>query len=467
VAKINSLPPVIHWPTTEIQVEAMGRARGEPEWMLERRRRAFREYLRLPMPSMSDAEWRRSNVPEWEAREYIPPEKKPRHTNGRRLSTKESALFDMEPAGVLALESGMPPRGVLGRTLRAKGVLMAPIPLVAREHADLLKRWLGKIVSPASGKLEALASAAADLSGIVYIPEGIRLEQPLHVPIRFMGTGLRTAHVLVVVEENANAALLLEFENAAQSSAQCLAVVEIIVRAGGGLRFVQSHDGKSKTWEYTRTRVSVETGASLDWQFALLGNATRRAMLELDLAGAGAVGRMAGLYCASGGEHVECISWQRHAAPHTVSDFLYKGAVIESARSVWRGMVRMEPNATGADGYQANRNLMLAESARAESLPGLEILADDIRCSHGATIGTLDPAEIFYLQTRGLPEAVARQELAAGFFEPVIARFPWEAFRKRLRVAVRKKMKTIKPKDGSDVTSNKKEEYRASRYTTA
>jgi Fe-S cluster assembly protein SufD len=160
----------------------------------------------------------------------------------------------------------------------------------------------------------------------------------------------------------------------------------------------------------------------------------------LDLVGPGAQGRMSGFYFADGLQHLDHDTQQNHLAEHTTSDLLYKGALLGKSRSVWQGMIYVAPGAQKTDGYQANRNLVLSKGARADSIPGLEILADDVRCTHGATVGQLEEEPIFYLMSRGLPRPEAQRLVVDGFFDPIMQRIPFEGVRERFKGMISQKM---------------------------
>ena len=170
------------------------------------------------------------------------------------------------------------------------------------------------------------------------------------------------------------------------------------------------------------------------------GSHLTKSFYDLDLIGEGAAGRMSGFYFTDGSQHLDHDTQQNHLAANTTSDLLFKGALLEQSRSVWQGMIYVAPGAQNADGYQANRNLVLSRAARADSIPGLEIMADDVRCTHGATVGKIDPEEIFYLQSRGIPTKDAERLLVEGFFDPVVQRIPFEGVRERLIRYVSEKM---------------------------
>ena len=154
----------------------------------------------------------------------------------------------------------------------------------------------------------------------------------------------------------------------------------------------------------------------------------------------GSTGRMSGFYFTDHDQHLDHDTQQNHLAPHTTSDLLFKGALLHESRSVWQGMIYVAPGAQKTDGYQANRNLVLSRKARADSIPGLEILADDVRCTHGATVGKIDQDQVFYLRARGIPKKEAERLIVEGFFDPIMQRIPFEGVRERFQEAIEEKM---------------------------
>jgi Fe-S cluster assembly protein SufD len=217
-------------------------------------------------------------------------------------------------------------------------------------------------------------------------------------------------------------------------------VVEIIVGAGANLRFVELPSWGSHVWNFTHERARVGRDGLIDWIYGGLGSQLTKSFLDLDLEGSGATGRMSGFFFTDDNQHIDLDTQQNHLAPNTNSDLLYKGALSGTSRAVWQGMIYVAPGAQQTDGYQANRNLVLTDTARADSIPGLEILADDVRCTHGATIGKIDSELLFYLRTRGISEPVARRLIVEGFFEPIMQRIPFEGVRDRFKSAIIAKM---------------------------
>jgi Fe-S cluster assembly protein SufD len=184
----------------------------------------------------------------------------------------------------------------------------------------------------------------------------------------------------------------------------------------------------------------VDNDGSLEWIFGAMGSRLTKNFSDVDLVGSGATGRMSGFYFTDGNQHLDHDTQQNHLAPNTTSDLLFKGALLGESRSVWQGMIYVAPGAMKTDGYQANRNLVLSRKAHADSIPGLEILADDVRCTHGATVGKIDGEQVFYLLSRGIPQKEAERLIVEGFFDPIMQRIPFEGVRNRFQQAIHSKM---------------------------
>jgi Fe-S cluster assembly protein SufD len=193
-------------------------------------------------------------------------------------------------------------------------------------------------------------------------------------------------------------------------------------------------------WNFTHERVRVGQNSKVDWIFVAQGTHLTKNFSEIDLDEPGAVGKMSGYYFSDGEQHLDHDTQQNHNAPNTTSDLLFKGALKDKSRSVWQGMIYVAPGAQKTDGYQANRNLVLSRQARADSIPGLEIMADDVRCTHGATVGRLEEEHIFYLMTRGMSRREAERLVVDGFFDPILQRIPFEGVRERLKRSIEAKM---------------------------
>jgi Fe-S cluster assembly protein SufD len=217
--------------------------------------------------------------------------------------------------------------------------------------------------------------------------------------------------------------------------------VEIQVGENAELKFVELQSWGQHVWNFSHERARVLAGGHLDWIFGAVGSRVTKNFSDLDLVGEGAQGRMSGFYFTDGTQHLDHDTQQNHLAPRTTSDLLFKGALKGKSRSVWQGMIYVAPQAQKTDGYQANRNIILSDGARADSIPGLEILADDVRCTHGATVGKLEQEPLCYLKSRGIPQADAERLVVEGFFDPIMQRIPFDGVRTRFQQAILNKMR--------------------------
>ena len=331
----------------------------------------------------------------------------------------------------------------LDEKLAQKGVIFTDLKTAEQQHPDLLAKMLGKTVNPEEGKFSALAGALAQNGVVLYVPKGLTVDEPLHSVLWGPGTDIaHVSHILVLVEEGASVTFVHEAASPDLKGANSMhaGIVEIQVMQGASLKFVELQSWGKHVWNFSHERARVERGGNLDWIFGAIGSRLTKNFSELDLAGEGAQGRMSGFYFTDGDQHLDHDTQQNHLAPHTTSDLLFKGALKGKSRSVWQGMIYVAPGAQKTDGYQANRNLVLSDQARADSIPGLEILADDVRCTHGATVGKLEQEPLFYLKSRGIPQAEAEKIVVEGFFDPIFQRIPFEGVRERFQQYIADKM---------------------------
>jgi Fe-S cluster assembly protein SufD len=330
----------------------------------------------------------------------------------------------------------------LDESLAKQGVVFTDFRTAEKNHSDLLKKLIGQIVKADDGKFAALASAMAQNGVLLYVPKNVQVEQPLHSVLWGPGSNLaHFSHLIVYVESGASVTYVHEAASPEESGhAMHAGIVEIHVGENANLRFVELQSWGRHVWNFSHERARVERGGNLDWIFGAVGSRLTKNFSDLDLAGEGAQGRMSGFYFTDGTQHLDHDTQQNHFAPHCTSDLLFKGALKGKSRSVWQGMIYVAPNAQKTDGYQANRNLVLDDQARADSIPGLEILADDVRCTHGATVGKLEQEPLFYLKSRGIPQREAEQLVVEGFFDPIMQRIPFEGVRERFQQAIQDKL---------------------------
>ena len=331
----------------------------------------------------------------------------------------------------------------LNEKLVKMGVVFTDLKTAEEKHPDLLAKMMGKTVNVEEGKFAALAGAFAQNGVMLYVPKGVTVDEPLHSVLWGPGADVaHVSHILVLVEEGASVTYVHESASPDETGANSMHAgsVEIQVKEGATLRFVELQSWGKHVWNFSHERARVERGGNLDWIFGAIGSRLTKNFTELDLAGEGAQGRMSGFYFTDGNQHLDHDTQQNHLAPRTTSDLLFKGALKGKSRSVWQGMIYVAKDAQKTDGYQANRNLVLSDQARADSIPGLEILADDVRCTHGATVGKLEAEPLFYLKSRGIPQAEAEKIVVEGFFDPIFQRIPFEGVRERFQQYIADKM---------------------------
>jgi Fe-S cluster assembly protein SufD len=422
-------------------IEDQVRTAGLSAAVREYRQKAWQIFSATPLPTPQEEAWRRTDL-------------KALRPDTLRLPDRE-AYMDLPGAPEYLLEplTGaehggqviLLPGGAnvsLSQELSEKGVVFTDLLTAEREHPEILDRVIGKIVHPADGKFAALAGSLARNGVLLYVPRNVVLDQPLHSLLWGPGTNLaHISHILVWLEEGASVTYVHESASPNEAGQSMHAgIVELHVGAGANLRFVELQSWGENVWNFTHERAQVERDGTLDWIFGAIGSHLTKNFSELTLAGEGSTGRMSGFYFTDHDQHLDHDTQQNHLAPHTTSDLLFKGALIHESRSVWQGMIYVAPGAQKTDGYQANRNLVLSRKARADSIPGLEILADDVRCTHGATVGKIDPTQVFYLRARGVSKKEAERLIVEGFFDPIMQRIPFEGVRERFQKAIEDKM---------------------------
>lgn len=431
---------------------------GELDGFLNKyRANAWEAYERIPIPTTSDEAWRRTDIRGLMNQTFSPaiPANKsnllPKIAWGEGKIVGEythdipkdllNPLIGETHGGQMILT----PEGVitsLSSELSSQGVIFTDFLTAEQQYPDILKNILGKVVRFDEGKFSSLAAALATQGTLIYLPRNVKVEQPLHSLLWGPGGGQSYfSHIIVWLEEGASITYVHEAASSTEEKASMHAgVVEIFLDQGAHLQFVELQSWGDHVWNFSHERARVSRDANLDWIFGAIGSKLTKNFSDLDLVGEGATGRMSGFYFTDGTQHLDHDTQQNHLAANTTSDLLFKGALKDQSRSVWQGMIYVAPGAMKTDGYQANRNLILSSKARADSIPGLEILTDDVRCTHGATVGKIDPDQVFYLRSRGIPYVEAEQLIVEGFFDPIIQRIPFEGVRTRLQEAIHLKI---------------------------
>lgn len=426
------------------QIPALHLGWSGAEFIRDYRQSAWEAYTRLPMPTTQDEAWRRTDLRPMNAGQF--------HLvvqgNGDQEQLPATPVELLKPlageayAGQIVL-SPQHAQVELDPQLADQGLIFCDLATAEKQHSGLLGTVMGQVVRVDEGKFAALAAAFANQGIFIYVPRDMQVELPLHSIL--WGPGINLAyfsHILVRLEEGASLTYVHESASQTEAGGQALhaGLVEISLGPASNLHFVELQSWGEHVWNFSHERARVGRDAELDWVFGAIGSHLTKNFSDLELVERGAMGRMSGFYFADGVQHLDHDTQQNHLAPHTTSDLLFKGALTEHSRSVWQGMIYVAPGAQKADGYQANRNLVLSPQARADSIPGLEILTDDVRCTHGATVGKIDADQVFYLRSRGIPTKEAERLIVEGFFDPIMQRIPFEGVRSRFQLAIEDKM---------------------------
>jgi Fe-S cluster assembly protein SufD len=413
-------------------------ARNEPAWLAELRREAWEKFQALSWPDTSNEEWRRTDIRLFRLDKFAPP-----ISGAERDTHRATPLLaeGVELAGFATAYDSRPVDASLEPELAGRGVLFGSLDQLVHQHGDIIRcHLLTRAVDPGYDKFAALHAAFWSGGTLLFVPRGVVIEKPLHV-LSAMGEGaVDFGHTLIVLEDGAEATVMAETAGGGESGLHCGAV-EIIVGRGARLRYVNLQNWDKTVWHFAHHKALVEQDGSIQWTIGALGGRLAKVNQHVALIGPGAEAQVNGVMFTEGRQHLNYHTLQHHEAPACRSDLLYKGGLQDQSRIVWRGMIKVDPGAQKTDGYQRNDNLMLSDHARADSIPGLEIQADDVRCTHGATTGRVDEEQIFYLRSRGLTRKEAVRIIVAGFFQQVFDRITIESVREALGQAIGRRIR--------------------------
>jgi Fe-S cluster assembly protein SufD len=418
-------------------VEMLSQAKGEPSWMLDLRLKAWRFFEEIPWPTGTEETWRRTRLTGFKLGDYQPlTGVGPRSDLPQDVS---KSLAEIESVGSLAIVDGTTYRRELDAALAAKGVIFTDLDSAVRMHPELVQKHYSTVVATDENKFSALHYALWNSGTFVYVPRNVTVEQPLQTvvgqrPGKFAGFH----HTVVLTEQGAAVTLVEDFVGAEDGLTD--SAVELLPGPGASLHYLHLQNLANSAWNFTTQRMQLARDSLLRYFIGSWGSHLTKAWINMDLSGQGSHGELLGLYFPGGRQHLDHHTNQWHRAPHTTSDLLMKGALKDRARSVYQGYIKVYPDAQKTNAYQANRNLMLSKNARADSIPGLEIEADDVRCTHGATVGQVPDEYIFYLMARGLNRTNAERMIVQGFFEEVLDRIPVEGVRNKLENEIARKL---------------------------
>ena len=324
--------------------------------------------------------------------------------------------------------------------------VVMPLTLAVERYPELVEPHLGKVVD-LEGADVFVASNDADWTGgaFVYVPRGVKVEAPiLLTAISAAPLTALNRRVLVVLEEGAEAEIWEQYLSADEATQTMLnTVVELRVGQNARLRYVCGQDLNEKSWIFGSQRAEVARDGSLEWAALGFGSARGHVRMETMLAGEGSEGKVTGAYAPHARQHVDFDTTQEHAAPNTTSDLAFRGILGDRSTAVWRGMIQVDRGAQQTDAFQECRNLLLTPRAHADAIPGLEILANDVRCTHAAAIAQLDKEQLFYLRSSGLPEGLATRLVIEGFMQELLERFPEGALHDAVADALERRLALV------------------------
>jgi Fe-S cluster assembly protein SufD len=402
------------------------------------RRAAWRTFEKLPLPNRAQEEWMRTDIRLLRLDNFGFP------TDAASEPEHPALLAEgVELGGQTSSLDGRLVRSTLSGELPKLGVLFGSLAEFAESHEALVRPKLTRRAIPAeTDKFAALQAAAWSGGTFLYVPRGVRIEQPLHILSAMTDGQVDFGYTLVVLEDGAEATLLSETAGGDGFGLHCGAI-ELYVAPRAKLRYVNLQNWGRGTWHFAHQRGQVDQDASLQWTIGALGSRLAQVSQHVQLTGPGAEVQVNGVMFTEAKQHLTYNTLQHHRAPSCKSDLLYKGALQDSSRLVWRGMIKVDRDAQKTDAYQRDDNLMLSDAARADSIPGLEIEADDVRCTHGATAGRVDDEQLFYAQARGLSRKEAARLIVSGFFQQVFDRITIESVREALATAIDRRVREI------------------------
>jgi Fe-S cluster assembly protein SufD len=424
-----------------------------PDWLRDRKVADLETYRSLPAPDSSTMEdWRRTDLSAIDLEATRPvsaqadggaPDARLRANYAR--GGEGGALLLQQPGRAASIE--------IPAALAAQGVVVTSIEAAASSHAEIVRRYLEhEVVPAAAGKFAALNAAFWRAGVFVHVPRGVQAVLPVWATFAAGATGETVLpRTLVVVEDGGSLVFTDEYSaGPAAAGRVSSAVSEVILGDGASIQYLVLQQWPQDVTHVATHRVHLGRDARAELVVAATGAAVSKVYMEVAMMGEGGSARISGLVIGDGSQHFDYQSLQDHFAPHCTSDLLVKGALRDEAVSVYSGLIKIRKDAQHSDAYQANRNLLLSGNARADSIPKLEIEANDVRCTHGATVGQVDSEQLFYLQSRGFSTKEAQDTLVHGFFQPVIDRIALPRVRDQIHEAIDAALQDLNPRTAAD-----------------
>ena len=394
-----------------------------PPWFREQQRAAWAKFESLPYPNRKDQPWRFSNVSALDFSSYGVGA--PLSQGQRDEILDRSTGLDAVSGRLIFADDQLLRRDPLSQKLLASGVLLKPLERAIVEHEDLFRRhFMAQPAALGSAKFAALHEAFVTSGTFIYVPRGVEVELPIEIFHWLHGENAAVfPHTLLIADELSKVTVIEHFRSAhsARAGLAC-GVNDLVVGRGAKVNYICAQNWNEKTLAIQINATTVEREASALSLNIHLGSAYSRFESLSRLTGEGARSDLLAVSVAQNAQEFDARTLQDHISPHTTSDLLYKNALNDRARSTFGGLIRVEPHAHFTDAYQTVRNLLMSDDSEANSMPGLEILADNVKCSHGATSGQIGEDEMFYLLSRGIPASVAKQLLVSGFLNEAVDR---------------------------------------------
>jgi len=414
----------------------------EPGWLKARRSEAARRAAELDLPRFKGrAGWEFTELSKLDLPAFAAAA--PGEGDASAADRVETLLEAPEGAHHLGQVDGRVIDGV--EAVDESGLLVLPLTLACEAHPELVEQHLGTIVEPHQDVFTALNEAGWTGGALVYVPRGVRVETPIVLTAiaDAAGTALHR-RVLVVLDEGAEAEVWEQhLSGTADAETVLNSVVELRVGQNARLRFVGAQDMNERSWVFGAQRAEVARDGSLDWVVMGFGSANGRVRTETLLAGEGSEAKVTGAYAPHARQHIDYDTTQEHGAPNTTSDLAFRGILADRSSAVWRGMIKVDRGAQQTDAFQECRNLLLSKRAHADAIPGLEILANDVRCTHAAAIAQIDPEQVFYLRARGLDDAIAKRLVIEGFMAELVERFEAGPIRVAMAAALERRLHVL------------------------
>ncbi len=424
---------------TQADAEQASARRDEPAWLREQRRAAWRLYESMDFPDPYDEEWRRTDVRAMSFDGMKPLSASAPVGDAAELPSSIRSAWDADAvAGRVFQHDSDVVFTRLDGALSEWGVILTDLHTAAREHGDLLKKYLAQTVKPEEWKYLALNAALWSGGCFLYVPKGVEIALPVQLSTGVSTSGLALFPRTVIVAERESKVTFIDetISPDEQAAGFVSGAVEIYVGDGAHVAYYSVNRWGHSVYNFNTVRATLGRDAQFLGMAAGTGSKMTKMRIATEMAKSGARVDLLGVTFGDADQHFDYNTLQNHVGDHTSSDLQFKSALTGSASLVWYGITRINPTAGGSEANQTSRNLLLSEHAKAAPIPILEIEAHDVsKCSHGATAGPVDEDELFYLEARAIPRRLAEQMLVEGFFADVIDRIPNERLRERVRNA--------------------------------